>query len=321
MTLPEEFIRYTRDLMGDERFARLAEGLQQESPVSIRLNPAKCEMAGTSVADSDGHVAWCATGTYLRSRPNFTFDPLLHGGMYYVQEASSMFVDHVLRQVTDGPSTVLDLCAAPGGKSTACRAALPDHSVLVSNEPVRTRANILSENMQKQGHPDIIVTNNLPRDFRRAGLAFDIILADVPCSGEGMFRKDDEAVRQWSPQLVSNCSRLQRDIVADIWPCLRPGGILIYSTCTFNAHENEENAEWIASVLGAEFVSIATQAEWNIQPALTRSCAGYRFLPGTTRGEGLFMTVLRKKARANGRCRRAMPQNRRESPTPLPNCP
>lgn len=295
MTLPEEFTRYTRELMGDDRFASLADGLRQEPPVSIRLNPLKCDTSRTTVTGRKAAVEWCATGIYINSRPGFTFDPLMHGGLYYVQEASSMFVDHVLRQVAGTPVTMLDLCAAPGGKSTACRAALPDGSLLISNEPMRTRANILSENMQKQGHPDVIVTNNYPRDFHRAGLMFDIVLADVPCSGEGMFRKDEGAVAEWSSQNVENCRRLQREIVADIWPCLRPGGTLIYSTCTFNAHENEENAAWIATWLGAEFVEIETRKEWNISPALTGNLPAYRFLPGTTRGEGLFMAVLRKK--------------------------
>lgn len=224
MTLPEEFIKYTRELMGDSRFESLVAGLTDAAPVSIRLNPQKCDVANTVITGKKGDVAWCPTGVYLNERPNFTFDPLLHAGAYYVQEASSMFVAHVLRQTVTSSVKMLDLCAAPGGKSTACRTFLPEGSLLVSNEPVRTRANILSENMQKFGHPDVIVTNNYPRDFRKSGLMFDIILADVPCSGEGMFRKDEGAISEWSVQNVENCRRLQREIVSDIWPCLKPGG-------------------------------------------------------------------------------------------------
>lgn len=294
MTLPEEFIKYTRELMGDDRFESLATGLKDEAPVSIRLNPLKCDIAHTAITGKRSDVAWCPTGVYLNERPNFTFDPLLHAGAYYVQEASSMFVAHVLRQTVSDSVRMLDLCAAPGGKSTACRTFLPEGSLLISNEPMRTRANILSENMQKFGHTDVIVTNNYPRDFRKSGLMFDVILADVPCSGEGMFRKDEGAISEWSVQNVENCRRLQREIVSDIWPCLKPGGLMIYSTCTFNAHEDEENAAWIAEELGADFVEITVSPEWNITGPLVGDNPSYRFLPGTSEGEGLFMTVLRK---------------------------
>lgn len=294
MTLPEEFIKYTRELMGDDRFESLATGLKDEAPVSIRLNPLKCDIAHTAITGKRSDVAWCPTGVYLNERPNFTFDPLLHAGAYYVQEASSMFVAHVLRQTVSDSVRMLDLCAAPGGKSTACRTFLPEDSLLISNEPMRMRANILSENMQKFGHTDVIVTNNYPRDFRKSGLIFDVILADVPCSGEGMFRKDEGAISEWSVQNVENCRRLQREIVSDIWPCLKPGGLMIYSTCTFNAHEDEENAVWIAEELGADFVEIAVSPEWNITGPLVGDNPSYRFLPGTSEGEGLFMTVLRK---------------------------
>lgn len=294
MTLPEEFIKYTRELMGDDRFESLATGLKDEAPVSIRLNPLKCDIAHTAITGKRSDVAWCPTGVYLNERPNFTFDPLLHAGAYYVQEASSMFVAHVLRQTVSDSVRMLDLCAAPGGKSTACRTFLPEGSLLISNEPMRMRANILSENMQKFGHTDVIVTNNYPRDFRKSGLMFDIILADVPCSGEGMFRKDEGAISEWSVQNVENCRRLQREIVSDIWPCLKPGGLMIYSTCTFNAHEDEENAAWIAEELGADFVEITVSPEWNITGPLVGDNPSYRFLPGTSEGEGLFMTVLRK---------------------------
>lgn len=317
MTLPEEFIKYTRELMGDSRFESLVAGLTDAAPVSIRLNPLKCDVANTVITGKKGDVAWCPMGVYLNERPNFTFDPLLHAGAYYVQEASSMFVAHVLRQTVTSSVKMLDLCAAPGGKSTACRTFLPEGSLLVSNEPVRTRANILSENMQKFGHPDVIVTNNYPRDFRKSGLMFDIILADVPCSGEGMFRKDEGAISEWSVQNVENCRRLQREIVSDIWPCLKPGGLMIYSTCTFNAHEDEENAAWIAEELGADFVEIAVSPEWNITGPLVGDNPSYRFLPGTSEGEGLFMTVLRKHGQYDTPAKASANKSRTEKQTRL----
>ena len=299
MILPSHFEDYTRQLMGPSLYEKLIEGLQQDASASIRLNPFK-QLETTQKPDhnaaihSASPVPWCENGLILPTRPNFTFDPLLHAGLYYVQESSSMFISEVLRQLVHEPVAMLDLCAAPGGKTTATRAALPSGSLLFTNEPMKLRANILSENIQKFGHSDVIVTNNYPKDYRKAGQLFDVILADVPCSGEGMFRKDPNAISEWNPQNVEKCTALQRSIIEDIWPCLREGGLLIYSTCTFNAHENEENVEWIAQNLGADFVKIEIKEQWNITGSLVNNHPVYRFIPGLTAGEGLFMAVLRK---------------------------
>ncbi len=292
MTLPHSFTEYTRCLMGEELYQRLADGLACEPPVSIRLNAAKCH----GVPAGGEAVAWCPGGYYLAERPRFTFDPLLHAGWYYVQEASSMFLHRVLSQHVTSASLVLDLCAAPGGKSTAVLGALPAGSVLVSNEPVRQRANILAENMAKWGRPEVMVTNSLPEDYARSGMAFDVILCDVPCSGEGMFRKDEAAICEWSPQNVEQCAALQRRIVGEAWQCLRPGGLMVYSTCTFNAHENEENIAWACAELGAELLPVDTDRQWGITGSLADCVQGpvFRFIPGVTRGEGLFMAALRK---------------------------
>ena len=301
MELPEAFESYTRGLMGEQLYRQFREGLDQPSPVSIRFNPFKYTLDTKDIPDSEGEVPWCRSGIYLKQRPAFTFDPLLHAGVYYVQEASSMFLDHVLRQVIDHPVTVLDLCAAPGGKTTCAMSAIPQGSLLFSNEPIRNRAQILNENVLKFGHPDIIVTNNYAKDYQQSGIQFDLILTDVPCSGEGMFRKDENAIREWSTGKVEQCRMLQREIVSDIWHCLKPGGILIYSTCTFNSLEDEENVLWIASQLGADFIPIKTPQEWNITGALLpkpdtsqKPLPVYRFIPGKTKGEGLFMAVLKK---------------------------
>lgn len=302
MNLPSQFTEYTRRLLGEALYARLAEGLDSDDcPTSIRLNPFKAAGYDASAAVADTAVPWCSpTGRYLKARPNFTFDPLLHAGMYYVQEAASMFIHHAVQTFIHTPVRMLDLCAAPGGKSTALRAALPEGSLLFSNEPMRTRAQILSENIQKFGHEDVVVSNNYPRDYRKAGMTFDAILADVPCSGEGMFRKDEGAREEWNTQNVENCRRLQREIITDIWDCLKPGGLLFYSTCTFNAHENEENVAWIAGELGADVVAVPTEKEWNITPAMTGKNPVCRFMPGISRGEGLFMAVLRKHGESTG---------------------
>lgn len=288
--IPKDFADSTRLLMGDALYETLVGGLNDEPSVSLRLNPFKTD--GRPVGQVTP-VPWCDGGYWLESRPNFTFDPLLHAGCYYVQEAASMFLHHVLSRVIDRPVTALDLCAAPGGKSTTARGVLPQGSLLICNEPIRQRAQILSENIQKYGHPDVMVTNNYPRDFRKAGLLFDLIVADVPCSGEGMFRKDAGAIAEWSRQNVENCYRLQREIIEDIWPCLRPGGILVYSTCTFNEQENEDNIAWIRG-LGADVLDIDISEEWNITGALKGEDSLYRFIPGRSRSEGLCMAVLRK---------------------------
>ena len=289
--------------MGAERFERYLQSFEEEPPVSIRLNPKKTE--GLSVADGE-QVPWCRGGYYLPQRPNFTMDPLLHAGCYYVQEAASMFLDEVLRQMHNAyishqpsairPLAALDLCAAPGGKSTLLRAALPENCVLYSNEPVRNRASILLENVTKWGYQNHHVTNAYPRDYRKEKMKFDLILCDVPCSGEGMFRKDPATIREWSPQNVEKCWQLQREIVADAWQCLNDGGLLIYSTCTFNTKENEENIRWILDNYEAEVLPVETRPEWNITGSLLPGFNEpvYRFIPGISRGEGLFMCVLRK---------------------------
>ncbi len=302
MNLPKEFETYTRKLFGEERYALFLKGLDQDSPTSIRLNTFKLkENEGISETLIPQQIPWCKEGYYLNERPNFTFDPLLHAGIYYVQEASSMFLSHVLRQLIKHPVMMLDLCAAPGGKTTCARTAIPGGSLLFSNEPIGKRAQILAENIQKFGHPDIVVTNNYPRDYKKTKLVFDVIIADVPCSGEGMFRKDAQAIEEWSLQNVEKCCQLQRSIITDIWDNLRPGGILVYSTCTFNAHENEQNIAWLLNHYDAELIEIPVEKEWNITSSLIgnplndgRKFPVYRFIPGLTKGEGLFMAVLRK---------------------------
>ncbi len=298
MELPASFVENTRALLGEEMCNKLAAALEEEAPVSIRLNPFRALPVTGSLLN---RVPWSSYGYYLDSRLTFTFDPLFHAGCYYVQEASSMFVEQALKQYVTEPSVMLDLCAAPGGKSTHARTALPEGSLLVANEVIRNRSQILAENLTKWGHPGVVVTNNDPADFAALENFFDVILTDVPCSGEGMFRKDPGAVSEWSPENVEICWQRQRRIVADIWPCLRPGGLLIYSTCTYNTKEDEENVAWMQQEFGAQPLPVDVQAEWGITGNLfhTNETADttlpvYRFLPHRTCGEGFFLAVLRK---------------------------
>ena len=297
MQLPEDFIRETRQLMGEERFNSYLEAFEEEAPVSIRLNP-RTQRGQSPCVLAASDVPWCEEGYYLEGRPQFTFDPLFHAGCYYVQEAASMFITHVFRELSNlSPLNALDMCAAPGGKSTAMLSVLPEGSTLVSNEPIPTRAQILLENITKWGAKNCIVTNNYPRDFKKAKTKFDLILCDVPCSGEGMFRKDPATISEWSVQNVEKCWRLQREIVADAWECLNPGGILIYSTCTFNTKENEENVRWMMEEYDAEPIDIPIDPSWHITGSLLDGFDApvYRFIPGITRSEGLFVCVLKKR--------------------------
>ncbi len=290
MTLPNAFIDDIRPYLPAQEVEKFIHALTDNNQTtSLRYNRAKYEgQEGTP-------IGWNPQdGSYLEERPNFTLDPLMHAGCYYVQEASSQFVTHVIRHLVNEPVTALDLCAAPGGKSTAMLSALPEGSQLVSNEIDRRRARILSENITKWGLPNVSVTCNAPYDFHKLAEFFDLILTDVPCSGEGMFRKDEGAVKDWSPEKVEGCVALQKEILTAIWPTLRPGGILIYSTCTFNVHEDEEMLKYICEELGAEAIEIPTDASWNIHAPLTGNLPCYRFMPHCTKGEGLFMAAVRK---------------------------
>lgn len=296
MQLPNEFISRMKEMLGESEYDQFYKAITSTSPTSIRVNPLKPSMD----IPHGQIVPWCKTGRYLEQRPLFTFDPLFHAGSYYVQEASSMFVNHIISTLISEPSTVLDLCAAPGGKSTLAISALPLGSVLIANEIVRQRANILAENITKWGNPNTIVTNNSASDFQPLGAIFDLIICDAPCSGEGMFRKDPQSIDEWSTANVAMCQERQREILSDIWQCLKPGGLLIYSTCTYNTLENEENAAWAAEQLGAELLNIDIPSEWNISnnKHSNSSFNVYRFFPHKTQGEGFFACIMRKNSDA-----------------------
>ena len=287
MNLPEPFVSRTQELLKEELPAFL-DALDYPSPVSVRVND-KMEYL-----PSDDTVKWCDAGYYLAERPVFTLDPLLHAGVYYVQEASSMFLQQALNRFVAPQSVVLDLCAAPGGKSTLISQYLSTHGMLVSNEIIRSRAYILAENLIKWGNDTVVVSNNEPKDFQRLPSFFDAVVVDAPCSGEGMFRKDAGAVGEWSEENVMMCARRQRQILTDVWDTLKKDGILIYSTCTYNREENEENVSWMETELGAELIRLNTDAF----PEITVSDKGYRFFPHKTRGEGFFLSVLRKTSDA-----------------------
>ncbi|NJN41236.1 MAG: rRNA methyltransferase [Flammeovirgaceae bacterium] len=240
-------------------------------------------------------------GFYLKQRHSFTLDPAFHAGTYYAQEASSMFVETAIRQTVDLNKRLiaLDLCAAPGGKSTHLLSLLNDKSLLVSNEVIRSRTSILKENMTKWGYPNVVITNNDPANFNGLPNFFDIVLVDAPCSGEGLFRKDPESVAHWSLENVRLCALRQQRIIENIWPSLKPGGILIYSTCTYNEDENENNLLNFANERDPEFLELSLHDGWGMDKVTKDSVIGYRFFPHKIKGEGFFISVCRKKVSEN----------------------
>ena len=286
--LPQDFVRLMHEHYDAATADALCHALDATEPdVSIRLNPRKLSADEVLACRPDLEpVPWCPNAFFLPARPAFTFDPLLHAGAYYVQEAASMAIASLITKASSVPSPLLalDLCAAPGGKSTLVQSLLPEGSLLVSNEPVPKRAQVLRENMQKwmMGQPEevprCIVTQKYPHEFGALTGRADLLLTDVPCSGEGMFRKDEAARQEWSLENVAKCQQRQRDILSDIWHVLKPGGLLIYSTCTFNRFEDEDNARWICDELGGELL-------------MER-----HFLPGRDRGEGFYVAAIRVKS-------------------------
>ena len=316
----ETFKKYLEEAIGPEKALVAFSAFDAPASVSIRLNPFKkgCSPQGRP-------VPWSMYGVMLDDRPSFTLDPFFHAGAYYVQDSSSMFVGHVFRDLLAGisrpesrPLRVLDLCAAPGGKTTdlaaSLREACGDDFILVANEVMKARVGVLADNVALWGDPNVVVTSDDPRAFASLSGYFDIILADVPCSGEGMFRKDEQALMQWSEDNVNLCEARQRRIMADVWPSLAPGGYLIYSTCTFNRYENDGNVMWMAENLGAEVLPHSVQ-----EPDVLMTGCGYSLVPGFVEGEGQYCAALRKTSESVfDEVRSSRRNERAQKPAPLP---
>lgn len=302
--LPQQLIQSLQNITGFDVDAFI-KAHEEPSPTSVRFQPIKYSnfLRHHSINNSQlsihNNIPWCPFAYYLTERPSFTFDPLFHAGLYYVQEASSMFLWELLQQ-TIGAKTkgkkVLDLCAAPGGKSTLLSSYFSD-GLVVSNEVIKSRASILSENITKWGNENVVVTNNDPSHFQRVENFFDVVMIDAPCSGSGLFRKDKDAVKEWSEEAVNLCSLRQQRIVADAYTCLQKDGILIYSTCSYSVEEDENILDWLMDSHQLTAISIQLKDEWKIVETQSskHKAYGYRFYPDKVIGEGFFIAAFIKK--------------------------
>jgi len=292
--LPPAFIRSLIEQYNIEEEEFISSHESGEQLTSVRINPFK----PSNLFKSEEQVPWCENGRYLKERPSFTADPLFHAGCYYVQEASSMFLEQVLKHAADLSENlrVLDLCAAPGGKSTLISSLLNKNSLLLANEIIKTRVPVLCDNLSKWGTENTYVSNNDPKDFKRLEGYFDVIVADAPCSGSGMFRKDPAAINEWSESAVELCSQRQKRILADVYPALKQNGTLIYSTCSYSKQENEEISDWLCEEFDLSPIQIPLKPEWGIIETLSdkHKCFGYRFYPHKVKGEGFFIAAFRK---------------------------
>ncbi|TMI90978.1 MAG: Fmu (Sun) domain protein [Bacteroidetes bacterium] len=295
MNLPEKLLQSLEAIKGFDREAFEKVHASGEQVTSIRINPQKLSEA-SQVPSTGGHlgeaVPWTEYGYYLNQRPSFTFDPLFHAGCYYVQEASSMFLEQAFKQTVDLSRRlrILDLSAAPGGKSTHIQSLISKDSLLVSNEVIRSRANILKDNIAKWGSDNVIVTNNDPKSFARLENYFDAIIVDAPCSGSGLFRRDEKAIDEWSENNVHLCSQRQQRILADVWSALKRNGVLIYSTCSYSNEENENIVQWMTAELPIAHCPLPIDNSWGI----IETENGYRFWPDQVKGEGFFIACMRK---------------------------
>ena len=307
MEIPGELIHSLEHVQGFDKESFLHAHQSGDAATSVRVNPAKISRLKTDLISQlpiTEKIPWTSNGYYLNHRPSFTFDPLFHAGLYYVQEASSMFLEQVLKQSKDlsQPVKVLDLCAAPGGKSTLIASLISGDSLLVSNEVIKSRATVLVENMTKWATSNTIITNNDPAAFQKLQSFFDIVVVDAPCSGSGLFRKDPDAIEEWSESNVQLCSQRQQRILADIYPALKKDGILIYSTCSYSEEENECISDWLLdsfplSTIQISLTDTGTGREYDgvIETISKKHAAfGYRFFPGKVKGEGFFIAAFRK---------------------------
>ena len=295
IALPVAFAERMRKQLGAEEAESLFAALDGVSPVAVRLNPAK---SGDEGVWSNGEaIAWSKKGRKLKERPSFTLDTAFHAGAYYVQEAASQFLDYVIAGEELQGKRVLDMCSAPGGKTTIYSTAVGEDGLVLANEYVRSRANILADNVRKWGMGNVLVTNNAPEHIAQFEGWFDMVAVDAPCSGEGMFRKEEVAREDWSEEAVKMCAARQLSIVREAWQSLKEGGLFVYSTCTFNEDEDEGLLRAFIEEVGDVFEPsqrVEIDENWGIVSGEVGAFQTFRFFPHKTDSEGLFVAVARK---------------------------
>lgn len=287
IALPAAFRTYYSEVFGENELEELENALRRPLSGSIRINPIKLPNLQLRA------IPWCPRGYYTDQDITYGADPLWYAGAYYAQEPASMIVAQYFIQHHLKPQRALDLCAAPGGKSTLLRSYLPKECTLISNEPDSSRARILNENITRWGCDETIVISGFPNQINASGLGFDLILVDAPCSGEGMFRKEPQAISEWSENNVKQCRMRQEDILLEAWEMLGEEGVLIYSTCTYNESENEEILDHLGSLGSFEVLPLNFPTEWGIK---SRKEGVYRFSPQHTESEGLTIFGIKKKS-------------------------
>lgn len=302
--LPERFVERISAQLGAAEGAALCAALETAAPAAVRLHPQKGgAAAGVPALRLDRPIPWSAGGWTLAERPSFTLDTDFHAGAYYVQEPASQFVGHLLGGVATAGCRLLDLCAAPGGKTTLYASLVGPEGLVVANEIDRRRAGVLADNVRKWGTGNVAVTVCEPRQLGELEGFFDVVAVDAPCSGEGMFRKDPASRAEWSENNVRLCARRQEAILAEAWRALRPGGTLLYSTCTFNREEDEEALGRLLEQVGPEVEAadaVPVEAEWGIVCGAVGPFQTFRFFPHRTVSEGFFAAVARKRESAGG---------------------
>jgi 16S rRNA C967 or C1407 C5-methylase (RsmB/RsmF family)/NOL1/NOP2/fmu family ribosome biogenesis protein len=292
LNIPATLLEELKHIPAFEKEAFLA-AHDTPAPTSLRLHPVK----GINVFTDSERIPWCSDGRYLPTRPVFTLDPAFHSGAYYVQEASSMFLEAMLKPLLTPGMRILDLCAAPGGKSTLIASLLDEESLLISNEVIRSRASILEENLTRWGYMNTWVTSNDARDLGRLSGYFDIVVVDAPCSGSGLWRKDAKALDEWSENNVQLCHERQQRILADIWPALKENGVLIYATCSYSHAEDEDVLDWLGDTYSISAIAAPVEHSWGIMQTASpkHNLPGYRFFPHLVKGEGFFIAGVRKQ--------------------------
>lgn len=268
---------------------------EEEPQASFRLNPLKIPFPLSWETEV---VPWCPWGRLPKSRPVFAAHPAFHAGGFYVQEASSMFLWYVMDQLYPQgeprrPLVIVDLCAAPGGKATLLASWKQDQDFLIAHEFQGNRLPALTENLWKWGVGGVMITGGPVQQWKALKALADVVVVDAPCSGEGLFRKDKSFSKAWAPHLNRSCALIQRRLLLDAQAILKPGGYMVYSTCTYHP---EENLEQIKALIQQGFQSVdpSPPDAWQIVRLEEKGAVGYQFFPHLTPGEGFFISVVRK---------------------------